>query len=373
MKLVIYQTSNSTNAHSGYAYSIQLSYMIGFTTVGIGHSEYVYHFLENSKNIIDIPQRLKLLKHLLKNVGTEDLDEAEIALRELKKQKSKSSQLIVAIKKIEKDIDNLYLFYVEDFYDQMSEKFGYKIMKEYLDTADFCIYELKKDDTTDKENIAFLPEDILQRLLPDEGNNMLFFLNPPLEPHYIDFFNADDDEAEYAHNCYASYLFIFPNLSMLTSNEVALIREDLKSESLVFREKINEWATICYKNPNTTLGVDYFRENLLPLQESTLALQENSPTLNGFTNLSNNKGKLAILFGQAPIETIWKIYLDTETISQEIFDKLLEIKRVQAPKFDGRWPVAVIRPIQDIEEIDKNDNIDFNTAIQSVRKSISLE
>ena len=71
---------------------------------------------------------------------------------------------------------------------------------------------------------------------------------------------------------------------------------------------------------------------------------------------------------------IWKIYLDTETISQEIFDKLLEIKKEQAPKFDGRWPVAFIKAIKE-EEVLEEENEDTNseTAIKSVRKSISLD
>jgi len=374
MRLIIYQLGSSINANDGYAYSIQLSYILGFTTVSIGHSEYVYNFYDNAVTIVDISERLKTLRFLLKNRNLELVDEAESGFKYFKKLKNKSSQQIVASKQLENRINELFLFYIEDFYDQMSEKFGYKIMKEYINPDDFYIYELTKTDTSDFEQMELLPEDILQRLLPDQDKHSLFFLNTSLEFDYFHFVDSENNEAEQVHNFYGSNLLNFPNLSLMTSSEVALIREDLKIGSLKFREKINEWATICYDNPNSNLGLEYFRENLLPLQESADDLARQSPTLNSFSGYTNRKGRLSILFGEAPIDTIWKIYLDTETISQEIFDKLLEIKKEQAPKFDGRWPVAVIKAIEDKEVLEEeNEDINSETAIKSVRKSISLD
>jgi hypothetical protein len=160
-------------------------------------------------------------------------------------------------------------------------------------------------------------------------------------------------------------------MNSLTSNELISTRKELEKTTLEFREKIDEWATICYANPNTNLGLDYFRKNLKPFLESTKNDVLKNPFLKNMSSMTNKNLETQIIIGEAPIEKIWELFLISKTIKQEVYDNLMKIKTEQYPKFEGRWPVVFLKPTDDAKNY-MNDE-DENDGIKSVRKSISLD
>ena len=356
-----------------YKYTIQSSYILGFTTVSIGIGEGIYNLPAYYKTISSFI-KIRYINSIGEEKSKEIVNELGDLLKFLNKIPRKSSKEIVSIKQSESIINKIFLLEIEDFFEKLEPLFGIKTMMGFFNSDDFFSYIIEEEDRLSSHEIVVSEVDLLQLLLPKEKGTPLLFLNVPWSTGIIGHLNAEDQEATSLSEIYASNLLNIPNLSIITSNQIELVRDDLKIGSKEFRAKLNQWATICYENPNTTLGLDYFRANLLALEETADDLASQSPTLNSFSEATNHKGKVSLLFGEAPIEYIWKNYLDTETISQEIFDKLLEIKKEQAPKFDGRWPVAFLKAFDKTEDLnEESEDTNSEIAIRSVRKSISLE
>ena len=372
MQSIVFYKIQTKSSPDIYIYYVQLSHILGFTTVGIGIGEGMYNF-RSGKETLPALHKIDYIK--ASSEENENIVEIEIELKHLLKVRHKSSKEIVLMKKAEALINKMFQSVVEDYCENLERFYRIDTMTNIFNSDAFLSYIIDENDRL-RDDLTLISEiDLLQLLLPKEKGHPLFFLNVPSSAGTIDHVKVEDQEATSLSELYATRLLNIPNLSLITSNQIELVRDDVKIASDEFRAKLNQWATICYENPNTALGLDYFRANLLPLQETANDLAGQSPTLRSFSDLTNNKGKVGLLFGEAPIEYIWKIYLDTETISQEIFDKLLEIKKEQAPKFDGRWPVAFIKAIKEEEvlEEENNEHTNSETAIKSVRKSISLD
>lgn len=354
-----------------YTYSVQLSHILGFTTVGIGIGENVYNFRSGTETI-PVLNKIDYLKTV--DNANANLLELETELKHLLKVRHKSSKEIVLIKQAEVLINKMFMSLVDDHCEKLERVFKIETMKDIYNSDAFLNYITDENHRVHNDSIVISEVDLLQLLIPNEKGHPLFFLNIAGSVDDITHITPENKKAESLSAFYTSNLLNIPNLSLITSNQIELVRDDLKIGSEEFRAKLNQWATICYENPNTTLGLDYFRANLLPLKETADDLATQSPTLNSFSEATNHKGKASLLFGEAPIESIWKNYLETETISQEIFDKLLEIKKEQAPKFDGRWPVAFVNAFDTKEDLnEESEDKNSETAIKSVRKSISLE
>lgn len=367
MKFIIFQNLDSVNNPLGYNYSVKISYLLSFTTISIGIGEEAYYIFDDAKKH-SLQAKLNYIKISEEQEESEIVD-VEDALKRLKNLKNKNSKHFLLIKQLENNIDKMFQILIEAHYNFLEKQFGLKTMKDLLDPEDFFFYLTTAENLID-ENSKMTPIiDILQLLVPPEKGNPLFFLNLPYTESEENLDNPSDESAALLSSFYGAALLNFPNLSIITTNQISLVREELSIESSKFREKLTAWTNICYENPNTTLGLDYFRENLMKHVESSDEIANQSQILKNFSSYTNNQGSIDVLFGEAPIEKIWQIYLDTNTISQEIFDKLHEIKKEQSPKFDGRWTVAVIETKKSIY----SDMPHAEDGMKSVRKSISLD
>ena len=155
----------------------------------------------------------------------------------------------------------------------------------------------------------------------------------------------------------------------MSSNEIREARNQMELPTREFREKIDQWAAICYQSPGSNAGLEFFRENLTDVVSTSRNKAMESPILKRVSELTYEKSQSQIIVGQAPIETIWSIYRDTQSITEEEYSELLAIKTEQYPKFEGRWPVMFFTVLQD--EI--TAPTPFREEIQSVRKSISVD
>jgi len=246
-------------------------------------------------------------------------------------------------------------------------------MKELINPDRFYFYNLTNVDAN-LENQSFItPLDLLQLKLPDpEKLNPMFFLNFHLDPSGTLDFQIDSPlskSAEDPDSFYGQHSFVFPFLSNLTSNEIAAARNQMQEPTLKFREKIDQWAAICFNDPTGNAGLEFFRENLngfLPTLKDA-ALQ--TPLLNSVADWTDNTWNSQILIGQAPIAKIWKAYRDLECISEEDYSALLKIKTEQYPKFEGRWPVLFYSQLSVAIKL----QIPVHENMQSTRKSISVD
>ncbi len=376
MEWIVFQKLNSTVSPKNYYNSIKIAYLLNFKVASIGIDDLFYYF-SNLKDNLSINTKLD---YLINEVGIEP-EEYELLLdikqsyNALVKIKHKSSKEIILINKIKKGIEDAFMDFQNFHVDSIDKDFHVTLLKELLEENVFYFYF--NDDGTSSSSIVnnqVILEALQLTINETEDENSLLFLsnyNKEGVEIDIDFLNPTDKKAEDKNNFYGEASYSFPLMDSLSSTELILTRKNLEKTTVEFRQKINEWISICLANPNTNLGLDYFKKELQPFLKSTQNDILENPLLRNTSSLTNKKLESQIIIGEAPIDKIWKLYLDSETISQDVFDNLMKIKTEQFPKFEGRWPIVFYKLTEDALK-DINDETE-NDGVQSVRKSISLD
>lgn len=376
MEWLVFQNANSDLAPLNYYNSIKIAYLLNSTVISIGFDETSYFFCElGEKMSINFK-----IDHLMA-ASASNRREYEIfanskeALKKFDKLKHKSSKLIVANAKMKKTIETAFTSFQKSKYDTFSTIFHLSILKNLLDNRIFHFYCSKDFNLADTAGSSDLFCEILQLNFTDtKKEKPIFFLSYLKKDGSIieiDFLNPIEISAEDRNNFYGEVSYTFPLLDSLSSKELFSLRKELEKTTVEFREKLQEWVSICYTNPNTNLGLDYFRKELQPFLKSTKNDILKNPLLHNTSILTNKKSESQIIIGEAPIEKIWELYLISNTITQEIYDGLMKIKTEEFPKFEGRWPVVFFKPTE--EAIKYMSEERQNDGVESVRKSISLD
>jgi hypothetical protein len=183
--------------------------------------------------------------------------------------------------------------------------------------------------------------------------------------------DPSDKIAEDRSHFYGMQSFVFPYMDWLSANEIAQARLEMIDSTQEFRERIDKWAGICYANPDSNKGLDYFRENLKDFLPSMQAKALEVQSLKNAAVLSHNAMQSEIIIGEAPIGKIWLYYKNSGAISEEIYDDLIRLKKAQYPKYEGRWPVFVFASLAD--NYTDEPLLDINSEVPSVRKTISVD
>lgn len=376
MKWIIFQNVTSIVPAQNYYNSVKIAYLLNLKFASVGIDETAYFLIEFAEqmNLIDKVDRL-IMHNTDFPKQIETLTEIKQFLIKYPKLKGKSSKQIVAYNKLKKNLELDFTDLLDSNYTKIQNLYQLPFLKELIDDVNFYFYYSKDFNLKVKSTHSDLLQEILQLNLPDsENGHPLFFLSNYYldgDEMEIDFLNSYDKKAEDKNNFYGEVSYTFPLMDSLSSNELILTRKNLEKTTVEFRAKINEWASICYANPNTNLGLDYFKKELQPFLKSTQNEILENPLLQNTSSLTNKKLESQIIIGEAPIEKIWELYLDSKTIDQDVFDNLMKIKTEQFPKFEGRWPIVFYKLTDDALK-DINDEIE-NDGVQSVRKSISLD
>jgi hypothetical protein len=376
MKWLIHQNIASETEASAYVNSVKIAYLLNLKLVSIGIDESTYFLREGVEKL---PLENKIDYLLASNASNrkeyEIIAESKQNLKDFAKSKNKSSKQIVAINLIKKTLNRTFNEAIKANFQIAADVFHLDVFKPLIDDELFYFYRNKDSSLVDANNNFDFLNDILQLDLPDpENGNPMFFLsnlNSNGVLMDIDFLNSTDKNAEDKNNFYGESSYVFPLMSSLTSNQLISTRKELEKTTIEFRQKMEEWATICYANPNTNLGLEYFRNNLQPyLKSSKNDVLENT-LMQNLSSLTQKKLETQIIIGEAPIEKIWELYLISKTIKQEVYDNLIKIKTEQFPRFEGRWPIAFLKPTAEAQNY-LNDEAQ-NDGVKSVRKSISLD
>lgn len=376
MKWLIHQNISSDTATFSYCNSAKITYLLNLKLVSIGLDEAIYFIVEGAEKM-SFDDKLKYLlgANASNHEEYQSLVDSKQALKDFAKSKNKSSKLIVSANILKKKISENFRENIKNKFDLVSRLYHLDTLKELIDNETFYFYRNTDKTLVDSNNNFVFLNEILQLDLPDpENGNPMFFLSNYKNNGVlmdIDFLNATDKNAEDKNNFYGEESYVFPMMNSLTSNELMSTRKELANTTLQFREKLEEWATICYSNPNTNLGLDFFRTNLQSLLQSTKNDVLKNPFLQNVSSLTQKNLEFQIVIGEAPIEKIWELHLVSKTIKQEVYDNLMKIKTEQYPKFEGRWPVVFIKPTDDA--LTYMNDVTENDGVQSVRKSISLD
>lgn len=376
MEWIIFQQLTSTISASNYYNSIKIAYLLNSKIASIGIDDLFYYF-STFEDTLSISAKLDYL------INANDIYPEEYQLllsikeahNDFAKIKYKSSKQIIGFNQIKRKIEGAFKAFQNHYGDSIDKDFQLALLKELLHDNIFYFYF--NDDGTSSCSILNneVQLEVLQLTIneDEEENSLLFLSNYNIEgvDVEVEFLNPMDEKAEDKNNFYGEVSYTFPLLDSLSSTELISTRKSLEKTTLAFREKINEWASICLANPNTNLGLEHFKKELQPFLKSTQNEILENPLLQNVSSLTNKKLESQIIIGEAPIEKIWKHYLDSKTISQDIYDDLMKVKTEQFPRYEGRWPIVFYKLT---EEAKKDFNADAeNNGVQSVRKSISLD
>lgn len=376
MEWIIFQNLNSTISPKNYYNSIKIAYLLNFKVVSIGIDDTIY-YLSTLKDKLTLDSKLEYLinqndisaeyqQHLL------DVKQSYTTLTKIKYKSSKENILLSTTKKW---IENAFLDCQNYHVEVIGEAFHISRLKELLAENIFYFYFNDDGSSSSSAINKEVQIEVLKLTINDDKNehSLLFLSNYNIEGVDVDveFVNPTDVKAEDKNNFYGEASYTFPLLDSLSSTELNSTRNNLEKTTVRFREKINEWASICLANPNTNLGLEHFKKELQPFLKSSQNEILKNPLLQNVSSLTHKKLESQIIIGEAPIEKIWKHNLDSKTISQDVYDDLMKIKTEQFPRFEGRWPIIFYKLT---EEAIKDINADKeNDGVKSVRKSISLD
>ncbi len=375
MKFIIFQNVNAIVADQGYPIAVKISYSLNVNIVSIGVDKMVYFGFPKSK-YLPFQDKLRHLKNMSETEeNMKSILWAEENIKESSKLKNKSSQQIIAINKLKKNLEILFDTRIDQFNLIFNNRFDIETLSPLIDDDIFYFYPSLETDIADpKINCITIPE-ILQLKLPDpEKGSPLFFLNVeyPNGENILDLniIKPNNPKAKNQKNFYGEDGFTFPILTLLSSYELVGIRKQLEEPTREFREIMEEWASICYANPNTNLGLDFFKKHLQKFLLSCQNKAYESPILNNALGITNKQSMSQIIIGEAPIEKIWEIYKISKSITEDEYNDLLKVKTEQFPKFEGRWPVVILKSLHN--NLDE-DTIFEDETVKSIRKTISLD
>ncbi|MGB4776194.1 MAG: hypothetical protein WBP45_13545 [Daejeonella sp.] len=381
MKLIVIYPFESKSSPLVYNSCIKIGYILSDVLVSVGIDEYFYFYKEQMEDA-SIKLKIESLKMWADPENEKEMEaflEFERYTKEYNKLKNKSTKLIIAYTKMKKGIDTIFKGLVDNIYEQI-RLLGIHEMKKLVNNRDFYFYK-DTPDVSDSKTFMATKEDILQLLLPDmeTGGAPIFFMSvegrKDDQLYDIDFLEASDPLAQNLENFYGEESFALPNILRLTNTEVQTVKDELKEATQLFRTKIDEWAWLCYNNPNSTKGLQFFKEELRPLMDSIKEIALQNSIIENKAIYFNHKMGSQLIIGEAPIEKIWDIQFSLNNISREEYDKLLAIKAEQPSKYDGRWPVIFFKYLHyQINETDSTAQAEEPAeTILSVRKTLSLD
>ena len=360
----------------GYKASIRIAYILNINVVSANIGKAIYLLEEESKDFT-FESKMRFLLDITKSSPDYELYKKGVdTFKGLSKIKNKNAQIIVGINKIKSSLLVFFEGESQRIFNAFEEQYGIRTFNKLLNDDHFYYYYsgIEKDLKIDPKILTNTK--IFQLLLPDSEKGMpLFFITfQDIENNKIlpfAFHKSESKEAEMLDNFYADESCVFPFLNAFTDIELNIARTQLNEPAREFREKIEQWAKVCYDNPNSNKGLEFFRKNIKNWLPSTKNLPLESAVLQNSAATSFNQFQSQLLIGEAPIEKIWELYLKSKTINQDTYDALVTAKKEQPAKFEGRWPVILYECLEKNHDFINKPAVE--TEIISVRKTISLD
>ena len=375
MKLIIYQYEESVASCTGYRNCVKMGYLLGARVALLGICEREYLMPDLAAVLSSEEKAHIILMYQLGDHVNRSVVRFESTRMLLQKKKNKSSADIVHLAKMLKLMDELFESTVIERYNV--DIFGLRSMKDLLDGDRLYFYHEEAGNAWDKLSPVIAPLEVLLLKLPDPEKGMpVFFLNINGEDDRyvmnVDVVDPEDKSAEDLGTIYGLESFVFPLTNALTGHETRLAGQQLEGLTGEFMERIEEWAAVCYANPNSTAGLEYFREQMTGFLPGFRDRAEESPVLRNLADLTRRGNMGRLIVGEAPIEKIWEIYMESNTISKIDYGRLMVMKRREYPRYEGRWPVFIYDIVVDVLEEDGVAE-GLGEELVSVRKRIMVD
>ena len=335
--------------------------------------------------------KLAFLGSFYKNLEIENAEEMVTVINKVKKAnkdfqniKIKSTQQIVAFKKIERDINNLY----ESFKGTMVEyknNSGFAYLSELINKPEFhCLRindinpeELNRsfgDDSTMSDAILFkFNEHDQQEILPIVNNG--FVSSDFCGQRY---YNADEPDALNSETGYMESVFLFPDLTVCTANELKILRKLLAQPGMEFRQKINAWINLCKTAADHSESINFFMQQVKPAAQNIITLIEQNQHFNSLRIASQNKHtRFKVMFGETALQHLWNYYKFKGIFKDATWQKLTAFAESNPEILKRRIPIMCVNTIfsdeTGVTQLLKAEEDIMEETTLPVKKSISID
>jgi len=304
----------------------------------------------------------------------ERFDEYLADMKNINKIKHKPPKLIILLKRIEKEIDEMFI----EFKEWMLQKLmadGLPQLEPLMNANEIIAQVMNMNDPEKHEEGRCVAASKLLTLSvekPDEYELCLFFLPPEFlkseEVLNWNILTSSDKKAADPSSIYLEHCFTLPNVNMLTAAELKAVKEQLHSDAQPFLQHADEWLKLSYSTETESGTHDFFIKNLLPATRPINDSIAKNELLKYCSSGGVSSGSMEIFLGEMPVQEIWKVYKHFGVIKEDTWAKLMECK--EEPRFKKRWPVMAM-------------NIPWHPTVQQqgkeqaqvlpVKKSISID
>ena len=374
MRFIIHRNLNTKSSGDSYNLGKLMLYTLGEKIHLSGISEHNYFMIESFNTTDDIVFQLNILIDWAAEEKKQEYEEAMIRIKGYPKIKNKDSKLIISYNLLKKAIQNHFEFAINERYHFLNKSFDLENFKDLIDYEQVNFYHLKDFNSKDGNPKIIPLTAVLSLQLPEEEGEcpILFLTNEDNDnqPNLaLKTFSPKSKASETLSNTYLTDVFQFPSVVRVPASMMKSMASEFSKKTKDIKEKLHQWATLCYAHPNTNEGLTFFRAQVVPLIEkykkTALETQVGKELLK--INLQDNFGFLQ--FGEMPVEKIWELMLANDNCTEEEYQELMKLKETKSPKYDGRWPVVFFRE-EGLKEIRIEEEFTKNP---TTRKTLDID
>jgi len=285
-------------------------------------------FLAERIRKISLIRKVKIVVRFLTHIPemVERLEDFLEGHKEYCKMKNIPKTVLVAKKKLDMAMDAIITDWIE-WFEMMLKRNGYFSLRNCLET-DILSFILQSQ--AEKDEFIKLGEDVetgLRELfafkgIPNYVNKAIWLLPEGFysQEYFDDDLNMSIESIEVGKPFLIPCLKM-PNLNLLSSIEMKIIKENVNIQIAAFRTETDEWAKACYTKSE---GVNYFIDKLLPQMATVQEAIDNDPFLKQWSNLDGVEINSTIYFGEISPLMLWKYYKNNLVISEESYQFLLD-------------------------------------------------
>lgn len=373
MRFIFHQNSDSDSTPDNYSLGKVMLYFLGEKLYLSGIGEYFHLMIECYDNL-DTRYKLQKLIDWSEDDIKKSYVEAMASVKLYPKIKNKSSKYIVGFNQLKKGIEEHFKNKLQERYESMDKLYDLATFRPLIDYQNVAFYHNEEYHSIHVNPKITTVTEILSLQLPDDDGEcpILFLTNENIndEPNLeLTVLSPDSKRAKDLDKIYLTDVFQFPSVIRMHEAMMRSMAIEFSKKAKSFKEKLNQWAKICYDNPNTSKGLTFFREQIVPSIEEYKKTSFETNVGKELLNVSIPENFGFLQFGEMPVEKIWKLMLASKNCTEEEYNELVKLKENNPSKYQGRWPVVFFRE----EKTQKFPKEKEQSTVPTKRKTLDID
>ncbi len=379
MRAVVYHHGNSKIDLAGDSICLRLGIMLA---AEICYSGQGYNYLRFNEYFTptNFEQKLKLLINAstkILDLPHDDLVETALMNKAFKKKIGKTKEEIVAFKRIEKGLDDLFIKYKEHLSNSFKQSGMIQLEKMFNREYFITVCQLMNQNEMEDVNNNCVP--ISQMLTLEktyyESDTYVVKSNPPvffLQPEFLSLAdwtgnnsNAQNIEFKPRYK-YIHSLFKLTSPIQITFNELESIRNELMHSTNSFQNEIDGWLNYIYEEGKN--GEDILTEKVIPTCTFIQKRLDENLVLNHYAEIGTEKYLIEIFAGEAQLEDIWNFYDSFNGIAEETKTRLNELKNSNE-KYQRLYPFIAIKSLK---STNPDTTINLESELKPIKKNLDI-